>query len=155
MTELPDDIAQLKAMLLAKEEEVAALKTEVQLLIEQLNLSKSKRFASQSEKVAKGTFNEAEQQNALPTPAAKRGKTGRKPLPAELEREVQTYSLNTPYCDSCDTPLHECGKEISETLKILPQRVSVIRHERTKMLAVSVSRQPKPARSSPYQDLPV
>jgi transposase len=132
MTELPNNIAQLKAMLLAKEEEVAALKTQVQLLIEQLNLSKSKRFASQSEKVAKGTFNEAEQQNALPTPAAERGKTGRKPLPAELEREVQTHSLNTPYCDCCDTPLHECGKEVSETLKILPQRVSVIRHERTK-----------------------
>ncbi len=74
MTDFPDDIEQLKAMLLAKdallqakEEEVAALKTQVQLLVEQLNLSKSKRFASQSEKVAKGTFNEAEQQDALPS----------------------------------------------------------------------------------------
>ncbi len=63
MTDFPDDIEQLKAMLIAKdallqakEEEVAALKTQVQLLVEQLNLSKSKRFASQSEKVAKGTF---------------------------------------------------------------------------------------------------
>jgi len=112
MTDFPNDIEQLKAMLLAKdtllqakEEEVAALKTQVQLLVEQLNLSKSKRFASQSEKVAKGTFNEAEQQNAF---------------------------LNAPYCDCCDAPLHECGKEVSETLKILPQRVSVIRHDRTK-----------------------
>lgn len=139
MTDLPDDIAQLKAMLQAKdillqakEEEVAALKTQVQLLVEQLNLSKSKRFAAQSEKVPKGTFNEAEQQKALPKPAAERGKTGRKPLPANLEREVQTYTLNAPYCDCCDTPLHECGKEVSETLKIHPQKVSVIRHERTK-----------------------
>ena len=59
MTDFPNDIEQLKAMLLAKdamllakdallqakEEEVAALKTQVQLLVEQLNLSKSKRFA--------------------------------------------------------------------------------------------------------------
>uniref|UniRef100_E6XKW8 ISSba7-like transposase, Orf3 n=1 Tax=Shewanella putrefaciens (strain 200) TaxID=399804 RepID=E6XKW8_SHEP2 len=139
MTDYPDDIEQLKAMLLkleqekqAMEEEVAALKTQVQLLVEQLNLSKSKRFASQSEKVAKGTFNEAEQQNALPSSPKERRKTGRKPLPTDLEREVQTHTLNAPYCDCCDAPLHECGKEISETLKILPQRVSVIRHERTK-----------------------
>ena len=73
------------------EEEVAALKTQVQLLVEQLNLSKSKRFASQSEKVAKGTFNEAEQQNALPSSPKERRKTGRKPLPADLEREVEYY----------------------------------------------------------------
>ncbi|MGL5654859.1 MAG: IS66 family transposase [Vibrio sp.] len=140
MTDLLNEIEQLKALLLAKEvllqakeEEVVALKTQVQLLVEQLNLSKSKRFAAQSEKVAKGTFNEAEQQNALPKPTAVRGgKTGRKPLPANLEREVQTHTLNAPYCDCCNTPLHECGKEVSETLKILPQRVSVIRHERTK-----------------------
>ncbi len=57
MTDLPDDIEQLKAMLLAKEallhdkeEEISALKNHVQLLIEQLNLSQSKRFAAQSEK---------------------------------------------------------------------------------------------------------
>ncbi|MBB1441562.1 IS66 family transposase, partial [Shewanella sp. SG41-4] len=80
MTDLPDDIAQLKAMLLqlqqendaqkvllqAKQEQVSELQTQIELLIEQLNLSKSKRFSSQSEKVAKGTFNEAEQQHALP-----------------------------------------------------------------------------------------
>ncbi|MGL4899326.1 MAG: IS66 family transposase zinc-finger binding domain-containing protein, partial [Shewanella sp.] len=139
MTELPNDIEQLKALLLAKEallqakeEEVAALKTQVQLLVEQLNLSKSKRFAAQSEKIAKGTFNEAEQQNALPKSVAECAKTGRKPLPADLEREVQRHTLTAPHCDCCDAPLHECGKEVSETLKILPQRVSVIRHERTK-----------------------
>jgi transposase len=139
MTDLPDDIAQLKAMLLAqdallkaKEEEVAALKTQLELLVEQLNLNKSKRFAAQSEKVPKGTFNEAEQQDALPKPADKRGKKGRKPLPAELEREVQTHRLSAPVCNCCHTPLHECGKDISETLKIIPQKVSVIRHERIK-----------------------
>lgn len=70
------------------------LKNHVQLLIEQLNLSQSKRFAAQSEKVAKGTFNEAEQQDALPSAPKARRKTGRKPLPADLEREVHTHTLN-------------------------------------------------------------
>ena len=75
MTYLPDDIDQLKAMLMQLQEEkvqaeqlaqtrleeIVELETKVHLLVEQLNLSKSKRFSSQSEKIPKGTFNEAEQ----------------------------------------------------------------------------------------------
>ena len=64
MTDLPDDVEQLKAMLMqlqkeklevdlkvqTQQEEIAALETKVQLLVEQLNLSKSKRFSLQSVK---------------------------------------------------------------------------------------------------------
>jgi len=136
MTELPDDVEQLKAMLLqlqqekqAQAEEIIELKSTVQLLTEQLNLSKSKRFASQSEKHPKGTFNEAEQQN---NPAPKHHKKGRKPLPDTLERETRVHTLNAPHCDCCGGAMHECGSETSEELKIIPQKVSVIRHQRTK-----------------------
>jgi len=136
MTELPDDVEQLKAMLLqlqqekqAQAEEIIELKSTVQLLTEQLNLSKSKRFASQSEKYPKGTFNEAEQQNK---PASKHHKKGRKPLPDTLERETRVHTLNAPHCDCCGGAMHECGSETSEELKIIPQKVSVIRHQRTK-----------------------
>lgn len=146
MTHLPDDIDQLKAMLIklqeenqAKDkiiqsviEEKAELENKIALLIEQLNLSKSKRFSSQSEKIAKGTFNEAEQQNSLPKAKVKHHHKARKPLPEELEREVVEHKLNAPYCDCCDSPLHECGKEVSEELKIRPQKVTVIHHERIK-----------------------
>lgn len=106
--DLPDDIEQLKAMLLelhyqnedqekllvAKQKEVVELKTQVELLVEQLNLNKSKRFSSQSEKVPKGTFNEAEQQNSLPKSNDEKKKTDRKPLPKELEREIHKHELN-------------------------------------------------------------
>ena len=153
MTHLPDDVEQLKAMLLklqeenqskdeviatleqtvqTQAEEVVELEIKMQQLIEQLNLSKSKRFSAKSEKEPKGTFNEAEQQNALLKPAPKHHQKGRKPLPAELEREVHQHTLNTPYCECCQQPLHECGTEVSEELKIIPQKVTVIRHERTK-----------------------
>ena len=146
MTDLPDDIDQLKVMLIelyqqneakdkllaAKQEEVAELKTQVKLLIEQLNLSKSKRFTSQSEKTPKGTFNEAEQQKSTAGSDEKKKKTGRKPFPKELEREVHKHELNAPCCECCEAPLHQCGIEVSEELKIIPQKVSVIRHERTK-----------------------
>ena len=146
MTDLPDDVEQLKAMLMqlqkekleadlkvqTQQEEIAELETKVQLLVEQLNLSKSKRFSTQSEKTPKGTFNEAEQQNSVPKSDDEKKKTGRKPLPSELERETHKHELNAPYCECCDEPLHECGVETSEELKIIPQKVSVIRHERTK-----------------------
>ncbi len=66
MTELPDDVEQLKAMLLklqeensalqktveTQAEEVVELENKMQLLLEQLNLSKSKRFSAKSEKRA-------------------------------------------------------------------------------------------------------
>lgn len=146
MIELPDDVEQLKTMLLklqeenyalqktvdTQAEEVVELENKMQLLIEQLNLSKSKRFSAKSEKEPKGTFNEAEQQNALPKSPPKHHKKGRKPLPAELEREVHQHTLNSPYCECCNEALHECGTEVSEELKIIPQKVTVVRHERTK-----------------------
>ena len=80
MTDLPDDVEQLKAMLMqfqkekleadlkvqTQQKEIAELETKVQLLVEQLNLSKFKRFSTQSEKIPKGTFNEAEQKNSTP-----------------------------------------------------------------------------------------
>lgn len=146
MTELPDDVEQLKAMLIqlqqekleveqkvqTQQEEIVELETKVQLLVEQLNLSKSKRFSSQSEKTPKGTFNEAEQQNSVPKSNDVKKKPGRKPLPNELEREIHKHELNVPYCECCGEPLHKCGVETSEELKIIPQKVSVIRHERTK-----------------------
>ncbi len=77
-------------------------------------------------------LNEAEQQNSLPKLEPKHHKKGRKPLPKKLERDVIQHELNAPYCECCDAPLHQCGKEASEELKIIPQKVSVIRHERTK-----------------------
>ncbi|MDH5980437.1 IS66 family transposase, partial [Vibrio aestuarianus] len=40
--------------------------------------------------------------------------------------------LNAPHCECCGHELHKCGVETSEELKIIPQRISVLRHERTK-----------------------
>ncbi|WP_315708219.1 IS66 family transposase [Brenneria uluponensis] len=146
MTDLPDDVDQLKAMLLqlqaengslkealhTQAEAVVELENRLQLLIEQLNLSTSRRFSAQSEHVPKGTFNEAEQQHAISKPAPAHHKKGRKPLPKALERDVHTHTLNAPHCECCGHELHPCGVETSEQLKIIPQHVSVIRHERTK-----------------------
>lgn len=79
--ELPDDITQLKQMLMqlqqqhqAQAEEISELKAQLEHALAQLKLSRAKQFGRQSEKTPRGTFNEAEQQSRL----APRRKTARK-----------------------------------------------------------------------------
>ncbi|WP_250150954.1 hypothetical protein [Photorhabdus akhurstii] len=106
MTDLPDDIDQLKALVYQLQADIQGKERQIALLLEQLSLSKSKRFGKQSEKADKGTFNEAEQQDSLPKPAPAHDKKGRQPLPVRLAREVQRHILNAPHCDCCGEPLH-------------------------------------------------
>ncbi len=102
MTDLPDDIDQLKAMLLelhqeneakdkllavkqeelvakheelaAKQEEVAELKTQIELLVEQLNLSKSKRFHHKVKKYPKAHLTKRSSKKRRLHPTTKRKK---------------------------------------------------------------------------------
>lgn len=142
-TVLPDDIEKLKQMLASLQQENQALSTEVKTLssqnkdlesrlniaLEQLKLSRKKQFGSSSEKVAKGTFNEAEETQKETKP---RNSKGRKSLPEHLEREEKTYVLETPTCACCGNDMHECGEQISEQVKITPEKISVIKHKQTK-----------------------
>ena len=140
---LPDDINQLKQIIAqlhqqvndlsqdnqTQAEEISELQTQVEYMREQLNLSKGKRFCKQSEKAPRGTFNEAEQQ-AKAEP--KHHKKGKQKLPEHLERETRVYTLDAPVCDCCQQSMHACGTQESEQLKIIPEKVSVIRHQQTK-----------------------
>ena len=135
-TELPDDIEQLKQMLIALQHDNQALSTENNILknkleeaLAQLKISRTKQFGRRSEKLAKGTFNEAEQHQKQAKP---RSKTGRKPLPEHLEREVKLYALDNPLCDCCGQVMHECGVQESEQIKIIPEKISVIKHRQSK-----------------------
>lgn len=85
-TELPDDIEQLKQMLAKLQHENQVLNTEVRTLssqnkdlesrlniaLEQLKLNRKNEFGSRSEKIPKGTFNEAEATRAERKPSAQR-----------------------------------------------------------------------------------
>lgn len=142
--ELPDNMDELKQLLAelhqrnqvlesekqAQAEQICELKIQLQHALAQLKLSQSRQFGKRSEKAPKGTFNEAEQ--SLPKAKPKHHKKGRKPLPAELEREERTYALEHPRCECCQHELHECGVEESEQLKIVPMQISVIKHRRIK-----------------------
>lgn len=137
--------------------ELRVLRTERDLLQEQLNRFKRRLFEAQSEAAASVQqkdmfFNEAEAAGAKAQPAAeesghseaggdqvdvpahKRAKRGRKPLDPALPREVVRHELpeDERVCPHDGSALSEIGVEVSEQLDIIPQQVRVIRHERVK-----------------------
>jgi transposase len=134
--------------------ELRVVRTERDLLQEQLNRFKRQLFAAKSE--VRGTeqkdlfFNEAEglgagaapaaeersaqDDDSVDVPAHKRAKRGRKPLDPALPREVVCHELPEAerVCPHDGAALQEIGVETSEQLDIIPQQVRVIRHERVK-----------------------
>lgn len=135
--------------------ELRVVRTERDLLQEQLNRFKRQLFAAKSEKVGEAAhqkdmfFNEAEGEGAQAQPAAeeveeddkidvpahkRKPKRGRKPLDAALPREVRRHELpeDERVCPHDGATLREIGVEASEQLDIIPQQVRVIRHERVK-----------------------
>ena len=161
---LPDDINQLKQIIAqlhqqvndlsqdnqTQAEEISELKTQVEYMREQLNLSKSKRFGKQSEKVPRGTFNEAEQQ-AKAEP--KHHKKGKQKLPEHLERETRVYTLDAPVCDCCQQSMHACGTQESEQLKINPGKKSASSGtSKPNMLVEAVNKRKPRARLLPPQN---
>jgi transposase len=137
--------------------ELRIVRTERDLLKEQLNRFKRQLFEAKSEAAASVQqkdmfFNEAEAEGAKAQPAAeetgqdgadggqvevpahKRAKRGRKPLDPALPREVVRHELpeGERVCPHDGSALNEIGVEVSEQLDIVPQQVRVIRHERVK-----------------------
>ena len=135
--------------------ELRVVRTERDLLQEQLNRFKRQLFDAKSE-AAGAThqkdlfFDEAEAEGAkaqplaeageddegdrVDVPAHKRAKRGRKPLDPALPREVVRHELpeGERVCPHDGAVLAEIGVEVSEQLDIIPQQVRVIRHERVK-----------------------
>lgn len=133
--------------------ELLVVRTERDLLQEQLNKFKRQLFAAKSEVSGLHQrdmfFDEAEHLGAgaqpaveevdgdamtLDVPAHTRARRGRKPLDAALPREVVRHELPQAerVCPHDGAVLQEIGVEASEQLDIIPQQVRVIRHERVK-----------------------
>ena len=147
----PEEFAALQQALADAQRELRVLRTERDLLKEQLNRFKRQLFAAKSEVSGQQQkdmfFNEAEAEGAKAEPAAeetdddqvevpahKRAKRGRKPLDPALPREVVRHELpeGDRVCPRDGAALREIGVEVSEQLDIVPQQVRVIRHERVK-----------------------
>ena len=135
--------------------EIRVLRTERDLLQEQLNRFKRQLFAAKSEASAQHQkdlfFDEAEREGAHADPVGeeaedeaegtvdvpahrRKTKRGRKPLDPALPREVVRHELPEAerVCPADGVMLREIGVEVSEQLDIVPQQVRVVRHERVK-----------------------
>ncbi|MCP4998303.1 MAG: IS66 family transposase, partial [Hyphomicrobiales bacterium] len=147
---LPDDIAELQAILIVRDEEIAASKAEIRvrdLLIEKLKHQlagmRRHRFGASSEvldqleltleeeEIATSARDDANALNA-DQPAAPKDKPKRKPLPDHLPREKQVLSPGDA-CGTCGGKLKTLGEDVTEELEYVPGRFVVNRIVRPRM----------------------
>ena len=64
----------------------------------------------------------------------------RRPLPANLPREVRTYSPPESDCRDCGRPMKQLGEDVSEMLEYVPEHFKVIRHVRQKLVCLRCDR---------------
>lgn len=135
-----------------KENELSSFKSKYDNLIEQIRLAKAQRFAPKSEKHAlqSDIFDEAgvelsdevkeqlsdiqNKHNEIEVASYTRKKHPvRKPLPKDLPREVIIYDIaeNEKIC-TCGNHLVKIGEEVTEQLKYIPAKLSVVQHVRPK-----------------------
>lgn len=149
---LPDNVEQLKELLLAERQlnadqglEIQRLKQSYQQILEQFKLAQQRQFGKSSEVSIDqlGLFNEAEEIDLAvesKTPSEQEPLTDthrkprRKPLPKDLPREQVIHDLNDTekVCDCCGHDLHRMGEEKLEQLEFIPARIKVIEHLRPK-----------------------
>lgn len=143
---LKEMIIFLQQSLHQNQSEFAAYKQKYACLIEEIRLAKQQRFAPSSEKnvLQSDLFDEAgaelpeevlEQLNEEVTVKShsRKKRPIRRPLPAYLPREIIVHDIseNEKAC-SCGEKLVRIGEEISEQLKYIPAKISVIQHVRPK-----------------------
>jgi transposase len=94
---------------------------------------------------------EAATERVSPAKGSKVG-SGRKPLPAHLQREVVTHVHEGDCCADCGSQLRKFGEDISEQLEYIPDSFKVIRHVRPKFSCSGCDRVVEaPASSRPIE----
>lgn len=161
--DLPEDLEELRSLVLALKRENCQLKAQQDSLQETIRLLLHKRFGAKSEKYPAGQsdlFNEAEAyaedgddpESLLPktaeadlsadalAPATPSAKRGRKALPTELPRTdiIHDLPVEQRYCNEGHA-LVVIGEEVSEQLDIIPAKIQVLRHIRKKYACLCCS----------------
>jgi len=150
--DLPDDIAALKALLLARDEQILGLEAQLNTRaaeIEHLKLMIARlrrmQFGRKSEKLdhqieqlelqledLQADEAEAEREMSEADPAPRK-KSVRRPLPDHLPRDEKIYAPGTDACPSCGGGLRHLGEDVAEQLEYVPASFRVIRHVRPKL----------------------
>ncbi|MDT4834595.1 IS66 family transposase ISBcen14 [compost metagenome] len=164
-TTLPDDLATLKAMIVARDADLAAERRRVTTLEGQLSdraieiehlkllIAKLKRqqYGRKSEKLDQQIeqlelkLEELQTDEGVAALRAPRVRSagangGRNPLPAHLEREDVVHTPAETSCCACGSPFTVLGEDVSEQLELVPARLRVIRHRRVKLACTGCDR---------------
>jgi transposase len=144
---LPDNIDELKQMILSSADTARFYEQENRLLREQIRLLHAKLYGRKTEKLPgaenieqPSLFNEAEEtvfqaketaEEVVEVPAHTRKKRGRKAIPDDLPRVevVHDVSEENKKC-ACGAQKSRIGEEVSEQLDIIPAKIRVIRNIR-------------------------
>ncbi len=143
---LPDDMEELKALILDKDERIAARDEHITILEEKIRVLKKAIFGSKSEKrhLEDEAFNqlhlfneaevlaEREVPRKLVVPEHTRQKPKRKPLPPELPRVEIIEDVDDSEKICCGVEMTRIGEEVCEKLDYVPARIQVIRIIRPK-----------------------
>ena len=167
-TQFPNDIDALKALLLARDEQIAGLQAQLNTRaseIEHLKLWIAKlrrmQFGRKSEKLDHQIeqlelqledlqADDAEAEREMPpVDRAPRLRAPRKPLPEHLPRDEKVYLSATTDCPACGGNLKQLGEDVSEQLEFVPASFRVIRHVRPKLACAccdAIVQAPAPSR---------
>jgi transposase len=155
---LPDDIAALKAMLLAERAsyraEIEKLRhTIARLRHEQYGQSAERRALLDQLELQLGELEENQAQaeaaeeiaapQSVTVEAVTRRKPARRPLPEHLPRERVVYPVPAA-CPCCGGALHKLGEDVTETLELVPRQWKVIQHVREKYSCRSCEKMTQP-----------
>lgn len=151
--ELPNDVEELKRLVLERSEALEQERKRRSALEEQNALLKQALYGRKSEKLSPEEerqsllFNEAESgadRAAEEEPPAtevkphRRRKPGRKPIPESLPRTEIVHDIpEVEKTCACGSQLSHIGDDISEELEVVPQQVVVKRHVRRKYVCRS------------------
>src|SRR6201987_6367518 len=155
---LPDlaglDPNELKALIVTQHELIVSRDGELERLKLLIAKLQRMRFGRSSEKLDREIEqlelrlealqqNDAEKVAALPEPlssAETAARPARRPLPADLPREVRTYLPQQEACPDCGGKLKHLGEDVSEMLEIESVRFKVIRQVRPKLACAGCER---------------
>jgi transposase len=148
INDLPDDIEQLKAMLLAERSEKARLASHNERLLHMLRQLRRNHFGRKSERLSEDQLNlgledletaiasgEAGVEKAdatLPASRTRQRRVNRGHLPAHLPREEIVIEPQAKSCPCCGGDLHVIGEDRSERLDKIPAKYRVIVTRRPK-----------------------
>jgi len=146
--DLPDDVARLKAIILAEREEKARLANQNERLLHMLRQLRRNHFGRKSERLSEEQLNlgledletaiasgEAAAESASATLKASRireRRVNRGHLPAHLPRQEVIIEPPSKTCPCCGGDLHAIGEDRSERLDKIPAKYRVIVTRRPK-----------------------